>query len=218
VRRHSVDFAVVVAAAALALAAASCGASAAGQGSGATSSSVVGDSVPQIVSTVQDAGEPAVFPMKSLSGMTEVAQNTVPGSGSLPFNAVFPKSAGAPMGVFVSIAADSPPNEVTVDAEYDGSSPYGAFRLTEEKTPPGAVTQSFIQQIPNICGTCSDARLIDLGGGIQGALLAGPDNPTSVTWLQGPFKMIVMGPSGSFSASTAETVAKEVASAFSPTS
>lgn len=120
------------------------------------------------------------------------------------------------MGVFVSIPADYPEGEEEIVAEYDASSPYGAFRVREEKTRKGLVDQSFIDQIPSICNTCTDARLVDVTGSIKGALLAGPNGPTSVTWLQGAYKMIVIGPAKSFSPDTSVALAREVAAEFNP--
>jgi hypothetical protein len=148
--------------------------------------------------------------------MTRVATDSVPAPSDLPFNAAFPKSADAPMGVFVSIPADYPVGENEVVAEYDASSPYGPFRVREEKTPKGLVDQSFIEGIPSICDSCTDARLVDVTSDIKGALLAGPGGPTSVTWLQGDYEMIVIGPEKSFSPDASVALAREVATAFNP--
>ena len=57
---------------------------------------------------------------------------------------------------------------------------------------------------------------MDVTSDIKGALLAGPNGPTSVTWLQGDYKMIVIGPEKSFSADTSVALAREVATAFNP--
>jgi hypothetical protein len=205
-----------VLAVALALVGSSCGQAVNGDGS-SPAGTTGGESIPTIETTFPDAGEKMVFPMKSFDGMNQVATNSFPDPADLPFNAVFPQSAKTPMGVFVSIPDDYPKGEEEVVAEYDGASPYGAFRLREEKTPPGLVDQSFIEEIPKVCDTCTDARLVDIGSGIQGALLAGPDGPTSVTWLQGVYKMIVIGPpTDTFTTDAAIALAKEVAADFTP--
>ena len=114
------------------------------------------------------------------------------------------------------LAADHPDGEEEVVAEYDASSPHGAFRVREEKTPKGLVDQSFIEWIPSICDTCTEHRLVDVTSDINGALLAGPNGPTSVTWLQGDYKLIVIGPEKSFSPDTSVALAREVATAFNP--
>ena len=61
---------------------------------------------------------------------------------------------------------------------------------------------------PSTCGTQH---------GIEGALLAGPDGPTSVTWLQGPYELIVIGPARTLSPDTAVAIARNVAEKFAPT-
>jgi hypothetical protein len=180
----------------VALAGSGCGQAVNGDASSPGGGATGGESVPTIETTFPNAGEKMVFPMKSFDGMNQVATNSFPDPADLPFNAAFPQSAKAPMGVFVSIPDDYPKDEEEVVAEYDSSSPYGAFRVREERTPAGLLDQTFIEQIPKVCeSTCSDARLVDLGSGIEGALLAGPNGPTSVTWLQDSvYKMIVNRP------------------------
>lgn len=210
----------LVLAAAVVLAGSGCGQAVGGDASSPGAGATGGESVPTIETTFPNAGEKMVFPMKSIDGMNQVASNSFPDPADLPFNAAFPQSAKAPMGVFVSIPSDYPKDDEEVVAEYDGSSPYGAFRVREEKTPAGLVDQSFIEQIPKVCEkSCTDARLVDLGSGIEGALLAGPNGPTSVTWLQdGVYEMIVIGPPDTFTTDAAVSLAKEVASEFNPSS
>jgi hypothetical protein len=115
------------------------------------------------------------------------------------------------MAVWVSNADAYAPGDSEVVLEYDGSSPYGAFRIRERQPPKGAHSKTFIQDIPGNCTTCTDARLIDLGSGVQGALLAGDPGPTSVTWLQGPYEVIVIGPAESFSPEQAIALSHELA-------
>jgi hypothetical protein len=181
----------------------------------------VGDSTPTVVTVVPNGAgddEAMVFPMKSFDGMKEVSQGAMPTASALPFAAAFPAKAGTPMGVFVSIPADYSAGETEVVEEYDGSSPYGPFRVREERHPAGELDQSFINGIPSVCSSsCTDARLVTLQPGIQGALLAGPDGPTSVTWLQGSYELIVIGPPSTFSPDTAVAVAENVAAKFAPT-
>jgi hypothetical protein len=201
----------------VAVLAAGCGNAMGGDASSpAAPAATAGDSVPTIETTLPNGGEAMQFPMKSFDGMTQVATDSIPDPSTLPFAAAFPKSADPPMGVFVSIPADYPEGEEEVVAEYDASSPYGAFRVREEKTPKGLVDQSFVEGIPSICDTCTDARLVDVTSNIKGALLAGPNGPTSVTWLQGDYTMIVIGPEGSFSPDTSIALAREVAAEFNP--
>jgi hypothetical protein len=201
----------------VAVLAAGCGNAMGGDASSpAAPAATAGDSVPTVETALLNGGEATQFPMTSFDGMTRVATDSVPAPSDLPFNAAFPKSADVPMGVFVSIPADYPVGEDEVVAEYDASSPYGPFRVREEKTPKGLVDQSFIEGIPSICDSCTDARLVDVTSDIKGALLAGPSGPTSVTWLQGDYEMIVIGPEKSFSPDTSVALAREVATAFNP--
>ena len=151
----------------IALVTGGCGNAVGGDGSSPAAPATAGDSVPTIETTLPNGGETMQFPMKSFDGMKRVAADSVPAPSDLPFNAAFPKSADAPMGVFVSIPADYPDGEEEVVAEYDASSPYGPFRVREEKTPKGLVDQSFIDQIPSICDTCTDARLVDVTSDIK---------------------------------------------------
>jgi len=204
----------------VALGATACGA-AMQEGSGANthaSTATEGGSVPAMTVTPGGDGESMAFPMRSFDGMTEVAQRTIPPASALPFAAAFPADAGAPMGVFVSKPADYPAGETEIVEEYDSSSPYGPFRVRESKHPDGELDQSFINGIPSVCAaSCTDHRLVNLQPGIQGALLAGPDGPTSVTWLQGPYELIVIGPASTFSPDTAVAISKDVAARFAPT-
>jgi hypothetical protein len=64
--------------------------------------------------------------------------------------------------------------------EYDGSSTCGPFRIRERHPPSGVHSKTFIQDIPGNFTPCTDARLIDLRSGLQGALVAGDPGPTSV--------------------------------------
>jgi hypothetical protein len=94
-----------------------------------------------------------------------------------------------------------------VDAEYDVSSPYGAFRLREERTPTGMLESDFVQSVSHFCNDGGDgagsgctSTLIDIGSGQHGALLYGPNGDTSVTAVETfdgqDYKLIVMGPGG----------------------
>jgi hypothetical protein len=174
-----------------------------------------GQSIPEIVTTAPDAGEPMQFPEQNFDGMTKVAVDTVPQSKALPFSAAFPKSAGNPMAVWVSNPDAYPQGEIEIIEEFDTTSPYGAFRVREEKRPAGSVDQSFIEGIPKMCGSCTDARLVQIQPGIQGALLVGAPRATSVTWLQGDYEMIVIGPA-ELTADTAISLSQEVAGSFDP--
>jgi hypothetical protein len=184
---------------------------------GGTDTAATGASEPVVQSVVPDAGEQPVFPMKAFSGMSKVATGAYAPPSALPFAVDYPRSAGAPMGVYVSIRADYPSGEAEIVEEYDSSSTYGPFRVREKEVPAGLVDQSFINQIPGICTTSCKGSLVTLEPGVVGALLAGPNGPTSVTWLQGQFEMIVIGPVDTFTADTAVAIAKEVATGFNPT-
>jgi hypothetical protein len=202
------------------LATTACGA-AVNEGAGTGGSTVTGgDSVPTVITVIPNGNpdEAMRFPEKSFEGMQEVVKGATPTASQLPFAAAFPSSAGTPMGVFTTIPADTPAEHSAVIEEFDASSPYGPFRVSEEKHPAGELDQSFINQIPSVCSsTCTDARLVSIQPGVEGALLAGPDGPTSITWLQGSYEMIVIGPPGTFTPQTAVSIAKQVAAKFAPT-
>ena len=119
------------------------------------------------------------------------------------------------MAVWVSNPGTYPNGETVIVEEFDKTSPHGPFRVREEKRPAGSVDQSFIDGIPKMCGSCTDARLVQIQPGIQGALLVGAPRPTSVTWLQGRYEMIVIGPS-ELTANTAISIAQQVAGSFNP--
>jgi hypothetical protein len=152
-----------------------------------------------------------VFPLENFEGMSRVADGGYPSSSSLPYPVDFPKSAGAPMAVWVSNADAYAPGDAEVVLEYDASSPYGPFRIRERQPSTGMHSTTFIQDIVESCTTCTDARLIDLGAGIEGALLAGKPGPTSIAWLEGPYEVVVIGPAQSFSAQNAIAISREVA-------
>lgn len=122
--------------------------------------------------------------------------------------------AGNPMAVWVSNPGTYPNGETEIVEEFDKTSPHGPFRVREER-PTGSVDQSFIDGIPKMCGSCTDARLVQIQPGIQGALLVGAPRPTSVTWLQGHYEMIVIGPS-ELTTNTAISIAQQVAGSFNP--
>jgi hypothetical protein len=152
--------------------------------------------------------------MESIPGYVKVSENAVPGSAKLPFDAAFPESAGDPVSVFVSDRRADEPNDVEIDAEYGTGSAYGAFRLRERHFPSGSLDQSFIEAIPSLCGDCTDARTVTVAPGVTGALLAGGSGPVSITWLQGQYELILIGPKESFSADAAQKVASEIAASF----
>jgi hypothetical protein len=210
-----------------AICASGCGSGAAGDGS--QPASPAGQSVPGIITVAPGDREPGDgFPMRSASDLDVVARNGVPAASLLPFNATFPQSAGQPLVVFISDPATSDAvQSYLVDAEYDVSSPYGAFRLREERTPDGMLESDFVQSLSRFCtdggdgaGSGCTSTLIDIGSGRQGALLYGPNGDTSVTaveTLEGQdYKLIVMGPGGSFTPERAEAVIREVMDQFQP--
>jgi hypothetical protein len=174
-------------------------------------------SAPPTIDTVIPSGEGMEFPMKTFEGMTEVATDAFPSPSKLPYAVTFPSSAGAPMGVWVSNPDAYAPGDSEVVLEYDASSPYGAFRIRERQPPPGMHSPTFIQDIPKYCTTCTDARLVDLGPSLQGALLAGAPGATSVTWLQGDYEVVVIGPP-TFTVDQAISLARETAAGISKAS
>lgn len=78
------------------------------------------------------------FPMSSFGGMTRVSHRAVPDPSALPFGVYLPPTADAPMAVFVSQPSAYPKGEAEVVAEYDSTSPYGAFRIREYARRPQA--------------------------------------------------------------------------------
>jgi hypothetical protein len=210
-----------------AICASGCGSAAAGDGS--QPAPPPGESVPSIVTVVPGDREPGDgYPMRSASDLNVVARNAVPDPSLLPFTATFPKSAGEPLVVFISDPAVSDAVHTDlVDAEYDVSSPYGAFRLREERTPSGVLESDFVQSISEFCtdggdgaGSGCTSTLVDIGAGRQGALLYGPGGDTSITAVETydgrDYQLIVMGPGGSFTPSRAEAVMRDVIAQFRP--
>ena len=113
------------------------------------------------------------YPMRSASDMTAVARNELPAASALPFEASFPRSAGKPLVVFVY---DPVQPLAGVDAEYDASSPYGAFRLREERTPAGVLERDFVRSLSGFCSDGGDgagsgctSALVDVGAGLRGS-------------------------------------------------
>src|SRR5437879_8919574 len=127
--------------------------------------------------------------MRSASDLNVVSRNAVPDPSLLPFTAAFPTSAGQPVVVFISDPATSEAvHSYLVDAEYDASSLYGAFRLREERTPTGVLESDFVESVSNFCNDGGDgagsgctSTQIDIGSGQHGALLYGPNGDTSIT-------------------------------------
>lgn len=155
--------------------------------------------------------------------MTVVARNRLPDAPALPFNASFPSSAGMPLVVFVY---DPVQHLAGVDAEYDSSSPYGAFRLREERRRAGMVGDL----VDSVSGFCNDggdgagsgctSAIVDLGSGVRGAILYGPNGDTSVTALDAlngrDYTLIVMGPGASFTPDRAQAAMRDVVADFHP--
>jgi hypothetical protein len=163
------------------------------------------------------------FPMSTFGGMSRISQRAPPDPAALPFDAFLPASAGAPMAVFVSEPGAYPKDVSEVVAEYDSSSPYGAFRIREEARPPQAGDADETQGMANFCqspGASCTSTLIRLERDVPAALLYGPDGPTSVTWLERfgdtTYQLIVIGPDATLSPDTATRVAREVAAGFNP--
>lgn len=202
--------------------AAGCGSTASGDGSGPAGP--VGPSVPSVVTIAPGDTEPGDgIPMHSASDMTVVARNQLPDASTLPFDASFPSSAGTPLVVFVY----DPVQHLTgVDAEYDASSPYGAFRLREERRRPGMVGD-LVNSVSGFCNDGGDgagsgctSAIVDLGSGLRGAILYGPNGDTSVTAVDAidgrDYTLIVMGPPATFTPDRAEAAMRDVVAHFHP--
>jgi hypothetical protein len=163
------------------------------------------------------------FPMSSFGGMTRVSDHALPDPSALPFAVYLPQSAGSPMAVFVSQPSAYPKGEAEVVAEYDSSSPYGAFRVREYARSPqtGDATETLGES--TFCqtdGASCTSTLIHLRPDVAAALLYGPNGPTSVSWLERfgdtTYRLIVIGPKDTLSPQTATRLAQEVAAGFDP--
>jgi hypothetical protein len=164
------------------------------------------------------------FPMSSFGGMTRVSHRAVPDPSALPFGVYLPPTADAPMAVFVSEPSAYPKGEAEVVAEYDSTSPYGAFRIREYARRPQAGDAGETRSESTFCetnGASCTSTLIHLRPDVAAALLYGPDGPTSVTWLERfgdtTYQLIVIGPKDTLSPDTATRLAEEVAAGFDPT-
>jgi hypothetical protein len=203
--------------------AAACGSASSGDGS--QPAGPVGPSVPSVVAVSPGDTEPGNgYPMRHASDMTVVARNELPEASTLPFDVSFPRSAGKPLIVFVY---NSNQPYAGVDAEYDASSPYGAFRLREERTPVGALERDFVQSLAGFCddggdgaGSGCTSALVDVGAGHRGAILYGSPGDTSVTAVETldgqDYKLIVMGPGATFTPDRAEAAMRDVVARFRP--
>lgn len=185
-------------------------------------------SVPSVITVVPNggsAGDGMVFPASQFDDERKVADHEMPRPSDLPFAASFPKSAGVPLSVYVVKPGSMPSGETQVRAEYDTSSPWGAFRVTEGSRPPLSSDPSEAESISRFCqdtgGNCT-SKLVHLSPTIAAGLLYGPDGPTSVTWVERfddtAYRFVVMGPSGAFTPDIAIRVSTEVAAGFTPAS
>lgn len=156
------------------------------------------------------AAEPLHWSATHMDGMKTVAIGRKPARAAMPFPAGVPADAGTPSYVFVSEPLHWPAHQSAVVIQYDRSSPLGVLRVFEEKMPSGVVHQSFIKELGSVCKDCTDNRVLAVTPGIQGALMAGPP-ATSVTFLVGPYKVVVMGPAATLTTAHAVAVAGEVA-------
>ncbi len=202
--------------------AAGCGSTASGDGSGPAGP--VGPSVPSVVTVAPGDAEPGDgIPMLSASDMTVVARNELPDVSALPFDASFPSSAEKPLVVFVY---DPVQHLAGVDAEYDSKSPYGAFRLREERNRVGVIGD-LVQSVSGFCNDGGDgagsgctSALVDVGSGLRGAILYGPNGDTSVTAVDTvdgqDYTLIVMGPPATFTPDRAEAAMRDVVANFHP--
>jgi hypothetical protein len=184
-----------------------------GEGSVGGATTVVsggGGSTPQVVTVVPDKGEPSDWGATSFDGMSRVATNAPPTAATLPFAAVVPASAGTPAAVYISHPQHTASGWSIVTLTYNSSSPYGVFRVIEEKYPPGTVEPSYAQQIAAACTACSSALLVSIGSD-QAAVLVTPD-VSGVAFLDGgTFEVKVMGPPATFSPAAAIRVATQIA-------
>jgi hypothetical protein len=199
-----------------------CGSVAAGDGD---SSGAVEGSVSGIESTVDvgDRNDEDPIPMTSAPDLNVVSRDSTPdGSTQLPFAATFPVSAGNPLVVFVTDPKIYDPSELAVvDAEYDSASPYGPFRLREERTPDGILGTTFLQDLSHFCdGQSCTSYVVSITPGVPGVLLAQDGAPTSITWVASfghdNYKLVVMGPGDTFTRDSAVALASEIAKQFSP--
>lgn len=161
------------------------------------------------------------FAVTTYGDMNRVSQNGLPDPSTLPFRAYAPVTAGSPVAVFVSKPGATPKGVVGVDFEYGPSSPYGAFRVREERRPPQPGDASQTRSMSRFCEDedCT-SKVIELGSGVQAALLYGPSGPTSTTWVERfggrTYQVVVIGPKRTFSPGTALRIARQIASGFDP--
>jgi hypothetical protein len=157
-----------------------------------------------------DPAPPIQFSATNLDGFTAVVRHALPGPGAhLPYRLALPAVAHTPAAVFVSNPDTLPKPRVI--AQYPSSSPFGTFWIQQDNPPD--VDQSFIESVAANCISCDDHRLVQVAPGIEGALLAGPYGPTSVTWLENGLLFVVIGPQETFSSKLAIAIARATAAA-----
>jgi hypothetical protein len=93
---------------------------------------------------------------------------------------------------------------------YGARSRYGVFRFTAAPRASGFGAAS-LRAMASECDACAESSLMLLAPGVRGALLAGGNGPTSVTWLEGGLQMVVLGPAARFDGERAIAAARALA-------
>jgi hypothetical protein len=95
------------------------------------------------------------------------------------------------------------------------ASVYGVFWETEAPLPNPDFSQKDIGVMASECGGCSDNRSVYLLPNVEGALMAGPNGPTSVSWIENGIYMRIIGPHETLTPDKAVALASQAAAAAS---
>lgn len=124
----------------------------------------------------------------------------------LPLTPVAPQSLGSPAKIVVHDPTQTPPDQAGVALVYH-SPKYGTFEAIED------VTRTSETELAALAAGCDPSngcegtwKMVDLAGGKRALLVAGPQT-TGLIWVDNGHRFDVYGPSGSFSVSTATSVA-----------
>jgi hypothetical protein len=129
----------------------------------------------------------------------------------LPFTPVTPAGLGSP-----SIIEINDPAKVAYVvrglAFIYHDSRYGQFVVIESKaTITQATLEGYASQCSPAAGCKALASVVIIRGQVRALLLSGPaPSATSVTWLTGGLKIIVIGPSATFTVNDALSAAEQV--------
>ena len=145
-----------------------------------------------------------------VNGIT--VSSAVTARDDLAFPAALPSSLGAPDSIQMTDPRSAPKEQRGFGAMFNNDGTQSLFWILEQ---PAEVQPEELLSLARPCDPEKECEgtwtAVDLGGGVQGVLIAGPE-AMSIRWIFGGVQFDVIGPADSLSSEEVKQVAETVAS------